>query len=90
MNYIYLEDKKMNAEIIKVYKQDVPALRFIGEKYGDNDRVDGMFGKHWGDWYENGWFDIIEKQTDKNLKSIYEDADAHIGLMRKKTGKTRA
>jgi len=76
----------MNAEIIKVYKQDVPALRFIGKKYGDNDRVDGMFGKYWGDWYENGWFDIIEKQTDKNFKLIFEDADAHIGLMRDKNG----
>jgi predicted transcriptional regulator YdeE len=76
----------MSAEIIKVYKQDVPALRFIGKKYGDKDRVDGMFGKHWGDWHQNGWFGILEKQMAGNLKTIYEDGDAYIGLMRCKDG----
>jgi len=76
----------MAAEIIKVYKQDMPASRFIGKKYSDKDRVNGMFGKYWGDWYQNGWFDIIAKQTDKDLKSLYEDGDAHIGLMRHKNG----
>jgi hypothetical protein len=38
----------MSAEIIKTYKQEVPALRFIGKKYGDKDRIDGTFGKYWG------------------------------------------
>jgi len=37
----------MSAEIVKVYKQDVPALRFIGKKYGDIDRVNLMFHKQW-------------------------------------------
>jgi len=76
----------MSAEIIKVYRQEVPALRFIGKKYGDNDRVDGMFGKYWGDWNENGWFDILDKQTDKDMKSLFEDGDSPIGLMRDKNG----
>ena len=71
----------MNAEIIKVYEQNVPALRFIGKKYGNNDRVNGSFGKHWGDWFKNGWFTIIEKQINTNLKTIYEDGDAYIGIM---------
>ncbi len=35
----------MASKIIKVYRQEVPALRFIGKKYGDEDRVDEMFGK---------------------------------------------
>ena len=76
----------MSAEIIKAYKQTVPALRFIGKKYGDKDRVNGMFGKYWGDFHSNGWFGIIEKQTDKDLKTVYEDGDAHIGLMRENNG----
>jgi len=76
----------MSVEITKVYKQDVPALRFIGKKYGNDDRVDGMFGKYWGDWFQNGWFDFLVKQTDKDLKSLYEDGDAYIGLMRWKDG----
>ena len=79
-------DSKMSAVITKVYKQEVPALRFIGKKYGDKDRVDGMFGKYWGDWFENNWFTEIEKQTDKDLKTLYEDAEAYIGLMRWKDG----
>ena len=76
----------MSAEITKVYTQDVPALRFIGKKYGNNDRVNGMFGKLWGDWFQNGWFDVIIKQTDKDLKAIYEDGDSYIGLMRENNG----
>jgi hypothetical protein len=77
---------KMSAGIIKTYKQEVPALRFIGKKYGDKDRVDGMFGKYWGDWHQNGWFGVLESQGNGNLKTIYEDGDAYIGLMRWKEG----
>ena len=76
----------MSVEIVKVYKQEVPALRFIGKKYGDNDRIDGMFRKYWGDFFQNGWFDLIVKQTDKDLKLLFEDGDAAIGLMREKDG----
>ena len=74
----------MSVDIIKVYKQDLPSLRFIGKKYGDKDRVDGNFGKLWGDWFQNGWFDILEKNAGKDLKAIYEDGGAYIGLMRHK------
>jgi hypothetical protein len=76
----------MAAEIIRTYKQEIPALRFIGKKYGDNDRVNGSFGKYWGDWFQNGWFDIIEKQIGKSIKTIYEDGDAYIGLEKYKEG----
>jgi len=57
-------------------------MRFIGKKYGDSDRVNGMFGAKWGDWFEKGWFDAIEKQIAGSLKAVYEDGDAYIGLMR--------
>ena len=70
------------AEIIRVYRQKVGALRFVGKKYGDNDRVDGMFGAKWEDWHTNGLFNAIEKQINGNQKEIYEDGDAYIGLMR--------
>jgi hypothetical protein len=76
----------MSVEIIKTYKQEVPALRFIGKKYGDKDRVDGMFGKYWDEWHQNGWFDVIKKQFDGDLKTLYDDGDACIGLMRWKEG----
>ena len=69
------------AEIIKVCEQKVDAMRFIGKKYSDDDRVDGNFGSHWGQWHLNGWFDAIKKKIDKHIREIYEDGDAYIGLM---------
>lgn len=69
------------VEIVKTYKQSVPALRFIGKKYGDADRVNGTFGAKWDEWFRNGWFDILEKLVD-DTKQTYEDGDAYIGLMR--------
>ena len=65
-------------ELIKEYRQSVPALRFIGKKYGDSAHG---YGAMWGEWFENGWFDIIVKQNDLNAKDIYEDSDAYIGLI---------
>ena len=75
------------AEIIKSYRQNVGAARFIGKRYGDADRVDGMFGAKWGDWFENGWFDIIEAQIGENPADAHEDSGAYIGLMREADGK---
>lgn len=70
------------ATITNVYKETVPALRFIGKRYSDSDRVGGNFGSKWGEWFENGWFGILEKQFDAGLPEVYENGDAYIGLMR--------
>jgi len=72
------------AEIIKTYRQSVPAMRFIGKKYGDEDRVFGGFGKKWDEWFSNGWFKELEQNCDN--KTSYEDGDAYVGLMRCKEG----
>ena len=42
------------AEIIKTFKEEIPAMRFIGKKYPN-------FGPWWGEWFANGWFDLIEE-----------------------------
>lgn len=68
-------------EIVNVYKQDVPATRFAGKKYGDEDRVNGGFGTQWGQWIQNKWFEPLEP-----LAADFADADANIGLMRWKEG----
>lgn len=74
-------------EIVKAYRQSVPAMRFIGKKYGDSDRVKGGFGFQWGQWFQNGWFEVIEKSCgQEKLNSLYEDGGAYIGLMRHKDG----
>jgi len=70
------------AEIIKTYRQDVKAVRFIGKKYGESDRAEGSFAAKWGEWFENGWFGVIENAAGGSIASVYEDGDAYIGLMR--------
>jgi AraC-like DNA-binding protein len=73
------------AEVIKTYKQSMPATRFIGKKYGDQDRVNGFFSARWGDWFENGWFADIANAPGCT-RDFFEDAGASIGLMRWKNG----
>ncbi|HML47896.1 MAG TPA: hypothetical protein PKE04_14230 [Clostridia bacterium] len=74
------------ADIVKAYRQEIPAMRFIGKKYEDGDRVNGMFGAVWGTWFENGWFAPLESRMSDAWKSAYEDSDAYVGLMRWKSG----
>jgi len=74
------------AEITKVYSQTVPAMRFIGKKYTDNDRIDGNFSAKWDEWFKNDWFAVIEKCINTRLDEVYQDGDAYIGLMRWKKG----
>lgn len=70
--------------IINVYRQEIPAVRFIGKKYGDEDRVNGGFGVKWGEWFTNNWFEALEKLAGDT--ELFEDAGAYIGLMRDKPG----
>ena len=51
------------AEIIKTFREEVPAMRFIGKKYPD-------FGGWWGEWFANGWFDEIEKYFNVRVEEI--------------------
>lgn len=64
------------AEIIKTYKQSVPAMRFIG-------KLDPAFGGGWGEWHGNGWFSEIEKAAGgaAAVHKLYEDSDSYIGMM---------
>ena len=69
---------KGKPKVIKTYRQSVPATRFIGKQYGDEDRHDGGFGRQWGEWFQQGWFDALEKACPA---ADFEDAGAYIGLM---------
>lgn len=69
------------AEIIKVFKEEIPAMRFIGKKYHD-------YGG-WGEWFGNGWFDTVENSmggTDK-IVALWENGGAYVGLERRKNGR---
>ena len=69
------------AEIIKTFREDIPAMRFIGKKYPN-------FGPWWGDWFGNGWFDVLENAmggTDA-IRSIWENGGGYVGLERRAEG----
>ena len=67
----------MAANIINVYKEHFPSLRFIGKCYTDSDRgADGGFGNKWAEWFENGWFTELE-----NLGNLQDVETGFIGLM---------
>jgi hypothetical protein len=55
---------------------------FVEERYDDANRTNGAFGikPKWREWFDNGWFEIIENQTKMNPEELtYEDSDAYIG-----------
>lgn len=72
------------TEIVRTYRQTVPAMRFVRKKYGGEDRTNGGLGKRWREWFSKGWFEEPERSCDPRLD--HEDGDATIGLMRWKEG----
>jgi len=74
------------TEITKVYRQTMGISKFIGKRYTNKDRVDGSFGAKWGEWFQNEWFALLEKQAVDCMKSTCEDGAATIGLMREISG----
>ena len=68
------------ARIIKVFRENIPSLRFIGKKY-DN-------FVHWDEWWQNGWFDVIENAMGgcDTILSLWENGGGYIGLERRKDG----
>ena len=66
----------MAFEVTKIYKEQFPALRFIGKRYTNDDRTDGGFGKQWGEWWSSGMFTKMKEGVSSRP---YDDAT--IGLM---------
>lgn len=46
--------KGANMEIVKIKRESCPAARFIGKRYG-------VGAADWGEFWANGWFEILEK-----------------------------
>ncbi len=66
------------AEIIKVYRESLPALRLIGKRYVEGDLAkDGGFSGQWDEWMRRDWFKPLEV-----LGSLSENGDAYVGCMR--------
>jgi len=65
-------------EILRCFKEHLPAVRLIGKRYTDDDRnTYGNYGSKWEEWHANGWFGELEK-----LGSVLENGDAYLGVMR--------
>ena len=69
------------AEIKKTFRESVPAMRFIGKKYPG-------FGPWWGEWFENGWFDVVEKAMGgtASITAVWENGGGYVGLERRLAG----
>ena len=66
----------MAFEVTKVFCERYPALRLIGKRYTNDDRVDGGFGKQWDEWNGCDGFNALKQTVGAGL--FYEDA---LGLM---------
>ncbi len=62
------------AEMIKVFKEHIPPMRFIGKKYGE-------FG-HWSDFWQNDWFGVLENAMggSEAILKIWENGGGYVGL----------
>lgn len=73
------------VELVRVYRQDTPRMRFIGRKYGESDRSACGYGHLWGEWFSRNLFAPLEKLYQEH-KAGAEDDDAYAALMRTKPG----
>lgn len=50
------------ATITRVFREVLPDAKLIGRRYTNADRdASGSFGPKWGEWFENGRFESLEK-----------------------------
>ena len=68
------------TELIKTYRVRIPAVKFIGRCYHEEDKKDGIFGWLWGKWFAEGLFAPIEALQE--APDFVEDGDAYCGLSR--------
>lgn len=80
------ENSNNRCSVIKCYKQDLPAMRFVGKCYKNNDRVNGFFGHCWGQWFSEGYFEPLEKLITDDFSSVYAEAGDYVALMKCKEG----
>lgn len=72
--------ERQMAEVIRVYTQHLPEVKFVGKCYSEKDRINGTFAGKWEDWFRNNWFAPLK--LDDDLADPFEDCDAFYGLCR--------
>lgn len=63
--------------IINTYRETLTAACLVGKRYTMADSVNGGFAARWGEWFQNGWFDVLEQANAGKMMD-----DSYIGLMR--------
>lgn len=63
----------MAVKILEIKNETCPAARFIGKRYNN--------GVGWGEWWTNGWFDILER-----IPGLPINDDGYIGAARINNG----
>lgn len=71
------------AEIKRVYRQKMPAVKLVGKCYREEEKENGTFAGKWGEWFEKDWFSPLKLEGGDEA---FEDCDAFIGLCRCKEG----
>jgi AraC family transcriptional regulator len=74
-----------SSGIKKIYKQKLPALRFIGKKCVETSETANVLDLL-ADWQLKGRLKKIKKQSDIDYKTFFEGGNAYINLVRKKDG----
>jgi predicted transcriptional regulator YdeE len=57
---LHRHNRRHKVEIQNVHRETLPALKLVGKKYTNTDRVNGGYGAHWHTWFENDWFEQLE------------------------------
>ena len=64
-------------EIIKVYRESLPAVRLVGKRYTDKDRGHKECMHTMGEWFEKGYFAALEP-----LPQLPDEMNGYLGCMR--------
>lgn len=72
------------CEIKRIYRQSLPAMRFVGRCYGEDEKENGTFSGKWDEWFRENLFAPL--QLADNSSEPFEDCDAFYGLCRCKEG----
>ena len=73
-----LEDKRLMPPIaVNTYRQSVGPMRFIGQKFSSGGEAWDTWGGDLDEFHDN----VHTRKIGINLKELYEDGDALIGLM---------
>ena len=78
-----LDDKRITLPtVVKTYRQEVGAMRFIGKKYESGAAAWNACGGDLDEFHDN----VHTRKIGINLKELYEDGDSLIGLMSHRNG----